>query len=279
MRSSHLAILLLFSALACAQQTTPPAATTGAPSGGSRRKIAEGSYDKWNTWTLVALSDKQQLEADVDMQVYTSDEAKTDKSKPVIQKEIMRMDPDFTMRGFRYESKNFGGMSDGALDCTVNQESLDCVSTFEGRDRGKGKINVSGAYATQFGVHIALLDMPWFYATLAAQSDRDRKQPRTMGIVTIAFDGQTPDTLVTGGGADAKVNYIGPETIRLFGRNVSAHKFHVDAHTYEATLWTADSGLLLKGQWDDMTIELTNYKQWIPLVPELPVEAQPKPAK
>jgi hypothetical protein len=274
MRSRFLALLILcLTALACAQQAKPPAAAT--PNAASRRKVAEGAYDKFDAWTLSALSDKQQLEADINMSVYAM-EMRRDKSKPIVQKETMRMDTDFTMGGFRYESENLSGLSDGALDCTVHEESLDCVSTFTGRDRGQGKINVSGGYATQLGVEIALLDMPWFYATLVAQSDRDPKQTRTFGIVTIAFDGQTADTLITGGARDAEVKYVGRETIKVLGHAVSANKFHITAHTYEATVWTADHGLLLAADWADMRIELTDYRQWIPLVPELPVEDQPE---
>lgn len=277
MRSLSLALFVLcFGTLTCAQQAQQPAA--GAPAAETRKEIAEGAYDKFDTWTLSARSDTQQIEADINLSVYTL-EVRRDKRKPLYQKETMRMDPDFTMRGFRFESKNFGGLKDGALDCTVNDASLDCVSTFEGEDSGKGKINVSGAYATQFGVHIALLDMPWFFATLVGQSDRDRAHPRTMGIVTIAFDGHTPDTLVTGGGADATVNYMGPETLRLLGRNVRANKFHITARTYEATVWAAESGLLLAADWADMRMELKDYKQWVPLVPEFPVEGETKPNK
>lgn len=270
MRSLFLAVVVCLGALACTQQ--PPAPAAPAPP----EKVAEGAYGDFNTWTLFLFRDGGQVEADIDISVYT-EVVRREKSQSIVQKETLRMDPDFTMRGFRYESKNFSGLSDGALDCTVNEKSLDCVSTFEGRDRGKGKIDVAGAYATQFGVHIALLDLPWFYTTLVAHSDRDRSNPMPIGIVTIAFDGDTPDTLVTGSGVAAKVNYIGPETLRMFGRNVTAQKFHITAHTYEATVWTAHSGLLLRADWADMHMELTRYKQWAPIVPELPVEEQPKP--
>ena len=261
-------LLLLFalSALASAQQTSPATAPT---------KVAEGAYGPFDDWTLWADLPAKELRAAID-QKFAADVART-KGQPVVQKEILRMNPDFTMKGFRYEAKNFGGFEDGALDCTVNEHSLDCVSLFPGRDRGRGRINVGGGYATQFGVEIALLDMPWFFATLVAHSDRDAKNPKTLGVVSIAFDGQTPDTLVTGNPADARVQYLGQETIALLGRKVKAHKFSIDARHYGSTVWVTAGGLLLAAEWADMRMELTRYRQWKPLIPEFPVEGAAAP--
>jgi hypothetical protein len=263
-----LAFIVLLSAfvpLAAAQQKPSAAA---APS--SAKPVAEGQYDVFNSWTLWADPDKKQLRAEIAMRL-AADLART-KGKPVVQKETLWMDVDFTMRGFRYESKNMKGLPDGALECMVNPQSLDCVSTFEKRS-GKGKINVGGGYATQFGVEMAFLDLPWFFDTLVAQSDRDPKEPRTFGVVSIAFDGDTPETLVTANSGDAKITYAGEQSIKLLGRSVKAHKLNVEARHYSATVWVADSGLLLAADWADMHFELTRYRQWTALIPEFPVEA------
>ena len=160
-------------------------------------KVAEGSYDVMDSWTLWA-TPKGTMKVEIQIQ-WAGDLAKGG-----TQKETLELAPDFTMQGFRYEAQKLSGLPDGALECAKQEKSLECVSTFQGQS-GRGSLPFAGAYATQFGVHIALLDIPWFYCTLLAESDRDPKRPRTMGIVTLAFDGNTPETLVTGNGADAEV--------------------------------------------------------------------------
>jgi hypothetical protein len=253
-----------------AKPAPPPAAAAAAP-----QKVAEGAYGKFDSWTLWATPDDQ-LKAEIEMSIY-SDLARAP-GKPLLQSETLALDTDFTMRGFRYVSKNFRGLPDGALDCSVKPESLDCVSSFE-KQSGRGRIAASGGYATQFGVEIALLDLPWFYTTLVAESDRDPKQPRTLGILTIAFDGDTPETLVTGGGRDAEVKYAGVETIKVLGHMVKGHKFQITARTYAATVWVSERGLLLAADWADMRIELTRFRQWVEVVPGFPLEPATAPAK
>jgi hypothetical protein len=202
------------------------------------------------------------LKAEVD--IHWADQV----AKGGTQHETLYLVPDFTMQGFRYETRNFSGFPDGALDCTKQEKSLDCVSTFKGMN-GKGTLPFAGAYATQFGVHVALLDVAWMFCTLVAESDRVAKEPRTMGIVNLAFDGSTPDTLVTGNGSDAEVKYLGAGTIQVMGRIAKGHKFQVTAHTYTATVWTADSGLLLAFDWAGMHVELTRFQQYVDLIPDL----------
>jgi len=260
------AMVLLCSA-APAQQPAPPAP----PADNIPVKIAEGSYGPFDSWTLWATSEDR-FRAQITIRVY--DDLAARRGQPARQTETLEMDPDFSMRRVRYESGNFRGLPDGALDCTVNPASLDCTSTFKNQS-GKGSIPARGGYATQFGVHVALLDLPWFFTTLIAQSDRDPKQPRTLGVLTIAFDGPTPESLITGGGADAQVTYLGPETIQVLGRAVKAHKFQVDASHYASTVWVSEHGLLLKADWAEMRIELTGFRQWVDVVPELPVQSMP----
>ena len=262
------AVLLLL-APACAQtaaQTPPkPPAAGEAPI-----KVAEGSYDGMSSWTLWATP--KGLKAEIE--IHWADEA----AKGGTQRETLYLVPDFTMQGFRYETKNFSALPDGALECTKEEKSLECVSTFKGQS-GKGSLPFAGAYATQFGVHIAFLDIPWFYCTLLAESDRDSKQPRTFGIVNLAFDGDTPEKLVTGNGSDAEVKHLGAGTVQVLGRPVKGHKFQITAHHYDAVAWTSDSGLLLALDWGGMHIELTRYKQYVELVPELKnAEPQKPPA-
>lgn len=265
MRVFSLPVLVLLLALLSSAQDPAP--------GNAPKQAAEGAYGAFDSWTLWSDPGEEQIRAEIDMHI-AADVART-KGKPIAQHETLLMERDFTMRGFRYESKNFSGLPDGALDCTVRPEIIDCVSTFGGGDSGRGKIKASGGYATQFGVEMAFLDLPWFFTTLVGHSDRDPKQPRTLGILTIAFDGKTPDTLITGNGADAVVTYPGVETIRILGHDVKAQKFQVEARHYRATIWTSEAGLLLAADWAGMRMELTRFRQWAPLVPELPVEPRP----
>jgi len=107
----------------------------------------------------------------------------------------------------RYKLENTNISGDGALDCLVKLLSLDCVSTFEGAS-GSGHIEATGGYATQFGTEVALLDFPWFFTTLVAHGERNAKDSTPLSAVTIAFDGQTPDTLVTGRVLGAKARRL-----------------------------------------------------------------------
>src|SRR3954470_19960129 len=100
-----LALVVLFStfaSLAAAQQKSSPTAAAPAPS--AAKAVAEGQYDVFNSWTLWADANKKQLRAEIAMRL-AADLART-KGKPVVQSETLWMDVDFTMRGFRYESKN-----------------------------------------------------------------------------------------------------------------------------------------------------------------------------
>src|SRR5438876_7764123 len=130
-----------------------------------------------------------------------------DPAKPRHQTETLEMNSDFSMRRVRYELENTNISGDGALDCLVKLLSLDCVSTFEGAS-GSGHIEATGGYATQFGTEVALLDFPWFFTTLVAHGERNAKDSTPLSAVTIAFDGQTPDTLVTGRVLGAKARRL-----------------------------------------------------------------------
>ena len=263
LRTCFVAALLLLataSAQAAPQAAGPP--PPAAKPDDAQVKVAEGSYDGMDSWILWVTPKDKGLKAEIELK-WASDLAKGG-----TQKETLDLAPDLTMRGFRYEAEKIPALRDGALECRKLEKTLECVSTFKGQS-GRGSLPFAGAYVTQFGVHVALLDIPWLYATLLAESDRDFKQPRTMGIVNLAFDGDTPETLVTGNGADAEVRYLGPETIRAMGRAVKSYKFQITAHTYSATAWTTESGLLLALDWGGMHIKLTRYKQYIELEPDL----------
>ena len=156
-------------------------------------KLAEGSYGGTDSWTLWATPKGMTSE----IQIHWA----PDVAKGGQQRETLDLLPDFTWRRIRYEALKLPGLPDGALQCDREEETLECISTFKG-ESGRGSLPFAGAYALQFGVHIAFFDNPWFYTTLVAESDRDPKQPRTMGLVTLAFDGSTPETLVTGNGAE-----------------------------------------------------------------------------
>ena len=261
LRTYIVTVLLLLAWAGAQTAPQPPSPPSPAPKPDEAPvKVAEGSYGLMDSWTLWATP--KGMKAEIQIQ-WASDLAKGG-----TQKETLDLAPDFTMQGFRYEAEKLSGLPDGALDCDKQEKTLECVSTFKGQS-GRGSLPFAGAYVTQFGVHVALLDIPWFYTTLLAESDRDLKQPRTMGIVNLAFDGDTPETLVTGNGGDAEVEYLGVETIRVMGRAVKSHKFQITARHYTATAWTSDSGLLLKADWAGMKMELTRYTQYVDLVPEL----------
>ena len=251
------------------------------------RKIAEGAYSAASTEPS---SHKSMAEVDsftlwsdpgqrlrVVITFHLLDFPVRDPGKPGRQTETLEMNSDFSMRLLRYELENTNVSGDGALDCLVEYFSLDCESTFEGA-RGKGSIKVSGGYATQFGAEAALLDFPWFFTTLVAHSERNVRRNTSLSAVTIAFDGQTPDTLVTGRVLEAKADYLGAEVIQFMDHAVKAHKFHVtggrsrDLPDLESTVWVSDSGLLLALDWIDEHWELTRFLQREKLVPELPVE-------
>lgn len=251
------------------------------------RKIAEGAYSAVSTGastgTAKAEVDSFTLWADSGQRlraVIASDLLNIpprDPSKPHHQTETLEMNSDFSMRRMRYELENSNISGDGALDCFVKLLSLDCVSTFEGAS-GQGSIKATGGYATQFGAEIALLDFPWFFTTLVAHADRNVKGNRPLCAVTVAFDGQTPDTLVTGRVLEAKADYLGTEIIQVMDHAIKAHKFHVtggrsrDLPDLESTVWVSEGGLLLALDWIDERWELTSFLQRDRLIPEVGVE-------
>jgi len=200
-----------------------------------------------------------------------------DPNKPHHQTETLEMNSDLSMRRLRYELENTEMPGDGALDCTVALLSLDCVSTFE-RASGKGSIKVKGGYAAQFGAEAALLDFPWFFTTLVAQAGKRAQGSRPLQAVTIAFDGQAPDRLVTGRVLGAKVDYLGAETVQIMDHAIQAHKLHLsggrsrDLPDLESTVWVSDGGLLLALDWIGERWELTDFMQHDRLIPELGVE-------
>ena len=231
-------------------------------------KIAEGKYGSQDSWTLWSTPDGLKAE----IQIHWA----ADVAKGGTQQETLDLAPDLTLRRFRYETRKLPSLGDLVLDCHKAEKSLECVTTAP-KQTGRGNLPFAGAYTVQFGVEMAFLDMPWFYTTLLAESDRDPQKPRKIGIVTIAFDGKTPDTLVTGNGSTADVKYLGTENIRVLGRPVKGHKFQITARHYSATAWTADCGLLLAADWAGMHMELTEFKQYVEMVPEL-AEAEKSPA-
>jgi hypothetical protein len=253
-------------------------------SSAARQKLAEGAYamestsdhlkidiDSFNLWS----GPDQHLRAEIE--IPAPGIPARDKTKAHRQTEMLEMNSDFRMRRFRYELENSTVSGDGALDCSVHYGSLECESTFEGSS-GKGSIDVSGGYAVQFGAEIALLDDPWFFTTLVAHGSRDTKQQGTMEAVGISFDGQTPETLITGRPTHANLNYAGIDTITVVGHSVKAHRFQVsgggsrDMPDLTSTVWVSERGLLLAADWGDVRIELSRFLQREQLIPELPVE-------
>ena len=200
-----------------------------------------------------------------------------DPAKPHHQTETLEMNSDLSMRRLRFELENSSIAGNGVLDCFVGLLSLDCVSTFA-ESNGKGRINTTGGYATQFGAEAALLDFPWFFTTLLAGRERNTNNDKQLHAVTIAFDGQTPDTLITGRVLNAKAGYLGTEDIRIMDHALHAHKFHVsggrsrDLPDLESTVWVSETGLLLALDWIDERWELTSFKQRDALIAELGVE-------
>ena len=232
---------------------------------------SKGEVDSFTLWS----DPGQRLRAAIAFHLL--DLAARDPAKPRHQTETLEMNSDFSMRRVRYELENTNISGDGALDCLVKLLSLDCVSTFEGAS-GSGHIEATGGYATQFGTEVALLDFPWFFTTLVAHGERNAKDSTPLSAVTIAFDGQTPDTLVTGRVLGAKADYLDTEIIQIMDHAIGAHKFHVnggrsrDLPDLESTVWVSDGGLLLALDWIGERWELTRFLQRERLIPELPVE-------
>jgi hypothetical protein len=231
--------------------TRPPAAEAV--------KVAEGSYGEMDSWILWRVG--SQFVLVIDNLVYR-------KLGGGSQLETLQLDRAFHMKRLRYEARHASFLPDGALDCVVKPWSLDCSSSFLGEE-GEGTIRVNGGYATQFGVEVALLDMPWFYTTLTAHGARKLDERSPVGVVSLAFDGQTKETLVTANPQDASIRYRGREPIRVLGKTVSGHKYEIAARDYDATVWMSNSGLLLAFDWGGMRINLTRYREYEPLTPEL----------
>lgn len=251
------------------------------------RKIAEGTYSilssdpasptqraDVDSFTLWADPDGH-LRTVITLQLFGS--SVRDPGKPSHQTEVLELNSDLSMRRMRFELENTQISGDGALDCHVEPFSLDCVSTFKD-ESGKGSIEATGGYATQFGAEIAVLDFPWFFTTLVAHSKRNSSGSTPLNAVTIAFDGQTPDTLVTGRVVEAKADYLGTDVIQILDHATKAHKFHMsggrsrDLPDLESTVWVSDSGLLLALDWMGEHWELTRFLQREKLIPELPVD-------
>ena len=253
----------------------------------SPKKIAEGAYS-----VVSSLDSSRRASAEVDSFTLWQGPGRhlkaviapgvlgippRDPTKPHHQTETLEMNSDLSMRRLRYELQNSSIAGDGALDCFVGLLSLDCVSTFA-ESNGKGRINATGSYATQFGAEAALLDFPWFFTTLLAGRERNTNSDMPLQAVTIAFDGQTPDTLITGRVLNAKADYLGTEDVQIMDHEIHAHKFHVsggrsrDLPDLESTVWVSETGLLLALDWIDERWELTSFVQRDALIPQLGVE-------
>jgi hypothetical protein len=222
-------------------------------------KVAEGSYGPYDNWVLWRTAEGYRVESEI----HWADALSTG-----VQAEVLRLTPQFQMKGVRYETKQFKPLPDGALDCSVLEKSLDCTSSFKGSE-GKGSIPVAGAYAAQFGVEMAFLDLPWFFTSLVSHADRKPGITSEAGVVWIAFDGPTPEELVTANPRTSKIKFLGREKISVLGRSVNSFKFQIEARHLDSTVWTSESGLLLAFDWGGLRMDLTRYQQYEDLVPEL----------
>src|SRR5947208_2139022 len=168
--------------------------------------MASMPYDQWSVEEVPAFCESVSQPSQVPGKTVLSGRiVRSTKEKPQTQKDSGASM--VSMRRVRYELENTNISGDGALDCLVKLLSLDCVSTFEGAS-GSGHIEATGGYATQFGTEVALLDFPWFFTTLVAHGERNAKDSTPLSAVTIAFDAQTPDTLVTGRVLGAKARRL-----------------------------------------------------------------------
>ena len=192
-------VLTMVLVLAAGARAQSPGPAAGAPV-----KIAEGSYSDTDRWVLWRTESGYKTEIQI---LWALPEFKQAR-----QTETLELTRDFYMKRVRYETQQLQALPDGALDCTVEEQSLECTSTFRGQE-GRGSILVSGAYAAQFGVHMAFLDLPWFFTTLVANGLPDPKQTTKAGVVSIAFDGDTKDRLITANPSDAEITYVGRERL------------------------------------------------------------------
>jgi hypothetical protein len=251
MRRITLTMLLFWAAsvVAVAQTSSP-----------SPIKVAEGSYAGHDHWVMF------RVPAGYDVEIKLSLDGMP---KNVEMTETLRLTPEFNMRGVRYEAKHWSEVEDGVLDCTVHEQSFDCSSTFKD-SVGTAKLPFRGAFAAQFGVHVALLDVPWFYSSLVSHAERNSQEPMTAGIVSLALDhGERP---VMGTPADSHIGYQGRDKLTMFGRRVPCHRFRIEAQHYEATAWVADNGMLLAvDMGGDLLIAMTEFQQFVSVVPELPI--------
>lgn len=243
---------LVLGASALAQEAASKPLTSAQPV-----KVAEGAYENYNSWTLWRIGDHYKVET----QIFWADMKGE-------QRETLELTRDFYMQRIRYEVNHFGALPDGALECVVNKKSFDCTTTMRGKE-GRGSIPVAGAYAAQFGVHVALFDLTWFYTTLVANGIRKLDSPSTAGVVSVAYDGVTPDNLVTATTADAIILYLGTQPLPVLDRKLPAHRFQVKTRHYDAIVWTADNGFVLAIDMDGMPIRLRRFKQYENFVPEL----------
>jgi hypothetical protein len=252
-------VLALAGLLASGAAISPTASSQSAPTSAAQPvKVAEGSYGPFDDWILWRTPEGYR----VDMQMHWAD------AKGALQTEFLRLTPEFHMKGVQYDVRNFSALPDGALDCDVQEKSLECTSSFKGSE-GKGSIPVAGAYAAQFGVEMAFLDMPWFFASLVSHADRKPGITSEAGVVWLAFDGPTPEQLVTANPRTSKIKFLGREKISVVGRSVNSFKFQVEARHLDSTVWTSESGLLLAFDWGGLRMDLTRYQQYEVLIPEL----------
>lgn len=249
-RIAPLLVLSLVASLSAVAQTAPA----------NPIKVAEGSYAGSDHWVMYRVPEGYDVEIKLTLDGLP---------KTVDMTETLRLTPEFNMRGVRYEAKNWSEVEDGVLDCTVKEESFDCSSTFKD-SVGTAKLPFRGTFAAQFGVHIAILDVPWFYANLVSYAERNSQEPTVAGIVSLALDhGQRP---VMGSPADSHIGYQGRDKLTMFGKKVPCHRFRIEARHYEATAWVADNGMLLAvDMGDDLRIAMTEFQQYVSVLPELPI--------
>jgi len=226
-------------------------------------KVAEGAFEDYDTWVMWRTTEGYRIEIHTDLQEF---------GKGASSDEVLNVTPDFNMNAIRYEIQNWSEMDNGVLDCTVGEKNLTCTSTFK-HSQGTGTLSLAGGYAVQFGVHVAMLDMAWFYNTLVCYAPLDPQKSAVAGVVELALD--DPPRYVMGTPRDATIKYMGTFPYTLFGKRLALREYDVSVRNFNARVWTTNKGLVvLVAKQDEESMQLTKFRQFEKFIPELPVDVQ-----
>lgn len=178
-------------------------------------------------------------------------------------KEHYALTNNLTPKAFSLVLSSKDGDSSGksvSISCDFGSESIVC-RTIEDGVTASASLAEKLPYVFMPTAEAPVLDLPWFFQTIASQVERSPGQPAAIPLVTIE-DGDKADSIILKVQEIEHVQYLGRQKIEVAGQNALAHRFRVTAtdNAEPQNLWLSNSGLLLRlSQQGDPSWILTSY--------------------